>query len=564
VRSDAISRAIYEPLETIEALGAAIDSFGGGLALLRACRTSSGTIEDWLIVHVNEQVRSTWRSRKGELSDRRWTTLFGPLEDTPFCRLCIEALATGRRQEADIESSPGTQNEWRNVIVIPAGHDLVAVTTRDIAALRSAQEQLTLQRARMSALAEHISDIMIITDGDGRITWCSPAIRRVLGFDPSQWWARRLFEIVETEDASVACDFLPDALDLDRGRAAVHELRIASAKGEVRWFEATAHDERDNAALRGVVISLHDTTARRESALQLRASEARSRMIVDSVGDAIVTVDDRGLIQAFNAAAERTFGIEASEAVGTPWQRLVPEETINALSERNLTDMSAVDHVEMTARRANGDRFPAYLAMSSVETNGQRLWIGLCRDISDQKAMEAALERLALHDPLTGVPNRHVLLRSIEKALADAGSADELSSGSLLAVYYVDLDGFKVINDTLGHSVGDRALIETTIRIQRAARSGDTVARLGGDEFVVVCTGLPGVDHVDTLAERLRLEINQPVSMDGLEVALSASVGVAVWDGKQNADELLRAADTAMYEAKASRRRQVRPGSSPR
>jgi diguanylate cyclase (GGDEF)-like protein/PAS domain S-box-containing protein len=560
--TDAISRAIYEPLETLEALGAAIDGFGGGLTLLRAVRGPSGGVEDWLIVHVNELVASTWRPSFGELAGRLWTTVFGPLERSAFLPLCLDALATGRRQEADVEIALVTHREWRNVAALPAGKDLVAVTTRDIAAQRSAQEQLTLQRARMSALAEHISDIVTITDHEGRITWCSPALRRVLGFDPAQWWARRLVEIVDPGDAELAARLLPEALDRTDDarvegpeRPQSHEVRIATATGEVRWFEATAHDERNNAALHGVVIALHDITERRDALARLRAAETRSRLIVDSVADAIVTVDGTGLIQAFNAAAERTFAMSASEAIGTSWRRLVPDQTVADMVERNRSGMIGFDHVEMLARRSSGELFPAYIAMSYVDTDGERLWIGLCRDISAQKELEATLQRMALHDPLTGIPNRHLLLDAIEEALQGHRADDDL-----VAVYYIDLDGFKTINDTLGHGVGDRTLIETTIRIQCAARAGDFVARLGGDEFVVVCADVANRADIDALANRLALELNRPVAIDEAQVALSASVGVAVWDGHQSADELLRAADQAMYAAKAQRRKRPEGG----
>jgi diguanylate cyclase (GGDEF)-like protein len=161
------------------------------------------------------------------------------------------------------------------------------------------------------------------------------------------------------------------------------------------------------------------------------------------------------------------------------------------------------------------------------------------------EAERAKLADLALHDGLTGLPNRILLFDRIEHALRVASRNE-----GALAIFFVDLDGFKAINDRFGHDVGDQLLVAVSARLCEAVRDSDTVARLGGDEFVVVCEGLDDMPHLTVVAERMISSLSRPFPLDGGEVSISASVGIAAAGGGDDPRDLLLRADVAMYAAK--------------
>ena len=170
---------------------------------------------------------------------------------------------------------------------------------------------------------------------------------------------------------------------------------------------------------------------------------------------------------------------------------------------------------------------------------------GTCQDITDRKQAEAALTHNALHDPLTGLPNRALLLDRIEVALARSARVDKS-----VAVLFLDLDRFKLINDSRGHAAGDVVLRAVAERLRAAVRPSDTVGRLGGDEFVVVCEDAVAVWEATVLGERLIRTLEEPFQVEGGEIFVTVSVGIAIAEATASADELLRDADVAMYQAK--------------
>ncbi|MGZ4699888.1 MAG: diguanylate cyclase domain-containing protein [Ilumatobacteraceae bacterium] len=205
-----------------------------------------------------------------------------------------------------------------------------------------------------------------------------------------------------------------------------------------------------------------------------------------------------------------------------------------------------VGRAELTRCRADGTSFAAHVTLSLLHDDGGTL-AGrvLCvQDITVRKHLEAQLHRAALHDPLTDLPNRRLLLDRLEHALAMAPRV-----GAAVAVLFIDLDGFKVVNDSHGHEVGDQLLIQCADRLQGCLRDADTVARLGGDEFVVLLEGVAYPEEPQDVAQRLLRVLVQPFKLDGATVRISASIGVATGISC-TPRSLLHDADSAMYEAK--------------
>ena len=231
---------------------------------------------------------------------------------------------------------------------------------------------------------------------------------------------------------------------------------------------------------------------------------------------------------------------------------------LGAVIARVLQDKDAWQG-EVRLRRRSGDTYPAWLMVSAVrdgsKTGGIGNYIGICIDITDRKANEERIQYLAHHDVLTDLPNRSLCVQRLQEALAQAALG-----GEQVAVLFIDLDRFKIINDTLGHHIGDGLLRSVAERLKQAVRGHDTVSRLGGDEFVIVMRGVASKDEVrQTVERRLIPLIRHSHPVDGHELNVSCSVGIAVYpeDGTQ-LDELMRRADAAMYEAKATGRDMAR------
>jgi diguanylate cyclase (GGDEF)-like protein/PAS domain S-box-containing protein len=296
-----------------------------------------------------------------------------------------------------------------------------------------------------------------------------------------------------------------------------------------------------------------DTVKAEHPALrQLPQSEDGYRALVESATDAIVSADARGRIVSWNRAAERMFGYEDLEVLGRPLTILIPEGLREA-HERGLDRFSSSGEarimgrtVELEAVRADGNLFPIELSLSMWSTEEGRFFTGVVRDVTARRLAQQKLSHQALHDPLTGLPNRTLVLDRIGQALARSARHDWS-----VAVLFFDVDRFKVVNDSLGHGAGDALLVLVVERLQGLLRSGDTMSRLGGDEFLVVCEEVAGVDDARHLAQRLSHAFSTPFVLGEREMFATASLGIALGRSPEATPEsLLRDADAAMYRAK--------------
>jgi diguanylate cyclase (GGDEF)-like protein/PAS domain S-box-containing protein len=284
-------------------------------------------------------------------------------------------------------------------------------------------------------------------------------------------------------------------------------------------------------------------------------SSAELASIVQSAEDAILSVDAEGRIATWNHAAERTFGLTADLADGRPLSDLFGAERRGEVASHLATVARGepVARYEIDVLDASGGRVDLSLTYSplpgSTDAAGGASVIG--RDISDLKRLEEQLSHQALHDSLTGMPNRALFRDRLDHALRRAVRPVMGPLGSRTAVLFIDLDDFKVINDTLGHRIGDSLLIDVGTRIAGAIRPGDTAARLGGDEFTVLLEALDDGSEARLVADRILTAIAAPFHLDGHDIVIGASIGIVLGDAAaQDPDNLLRSADTALYEAK--------------
>ena len=309
-----------------------------------------------------------------------------------------------------------------------------------------------------------------------------------------------------------------------------------------------------------MVIVLQATRQRSEQAL--RDSENKLRGMINGALDAIVTIDEQGAIIEFNPAAEHIFGYRREEVLGRlladviipPGMRKVHQEGHARFIKTGKQKMFG-RRLELTAMRANGSEFPIELTITSLSDQGLPYVTGFIRDITEKKRAEQDIRNLAFFDSLTGLPNRRLLIDRLQQALAS--SARTRNCG---AVLFIDLDNFKIINDSRGHDYGDLLLIEVARRLRNCVRAEDTVSRLSGDEFVIILEDLgtdvaQSVIEARAVGEKILQSVHQSYRLKEIEYHNSGSIGICLFcGGETSVEELLKRADTAMYQAKAAGR----------
>ncbi len=304
------------------------------------------------------------------------------------------------------------------------------------------------------------------------------------------------------------------------------------------------------------IMLLHNISLTQE----LAQKENHFRSLVQSSSDVIMIADPSGVLRYVSPAAAGVYGRDADELIGTELAALIHPDDLGGVVHEVRRFLTAPPSEEPTTRIECRFRSGAgdWLNVESTVNRHQGGLIFNSRDVTERVRLQAQLQHNAEHDPLTDLPNRALFTRRVRQALSGRRSGD---SGT--AVLFIDLDGFKGVNDRLGHQAGDELLIQAARRLQDSVRAGDTAARLGGDEFAALIAGDAGHDpaarefQVHEIADRLRLRLSQPYQVDGTEARVAASIGVAFAEPGINAGDLLRNADLAMYRAKAGGKNRV-------
>jgi diguanylate cyclase (GGDEF)-like protein/PAS domain S-box-containing protein len=275
--------------------------------------------------------------------------------------------------------------------------------------------------------------------------------------------------------------------------------------------------------------------------------------IVESADDAILSVEADGRIATWNAGAQAMYGRTQEDVIGQRLDVLFADgygDELPSLLESVLAG-DRVERFETVHKVLDGSRIDVWLTLSPISSGGSIVGASvIARDIRDRKRLEEELAHQALHDSLTGLPNRVLFRDRLRQSLHGHPDLKRAATGRH-AVLFVDLDNFKVINDTLGHQAGDELLVAVAARLRDTLRGSDTAARLGGDEFTILLANIDSGSQASAAADRILDELRRPFDLGGHEVVVSASIGIAFGEaGADDPDDLLRAADTALYEAK--------------
>jgi len=345
------------------------------------------------------------------------------------------------------------------------------------------------------------------------------------------------------------------------------QVDAAGSDGIEQEFVLYAHDGRrietivvfhrlNLAGEEALIAHVRDVTDERASQRARDESEARFRAFFEFAGISIHVLSFDGIVLEANPASKELLGYDPQEIIGRSATSLSPEEDVEATRElgRELRDGTR-DAVTVERRffHKDGHLVWGQLTVSVVHHGGEKRMIGMIQDITERKRMEGQLLKQAFQDELTGLANR-VLFRDRLRHALDRRDRH----ATKVAVILLDLDGFKRVNDSLGHAVGDELLQIVGRRIASTVRAGETVARLGGDEFAVVIEEVGEKDDPQVLADRLLMLLRMPMRVGGREVVVGVSIGIAIAEVTDDEETVLRNADTAMYAAKASGKACVR------
>ncbi len=421
----------------------------------------------------------------------------------------------------------------------------IIMNLRDVRWRLEAERALRESEERFRALVQHSADVIIVTDELGTITYASPSASRVFGREPDELVGTASVDLVHPDDLRTLSESLADPESRQRTSTITH--RVIDANGDPRWVETTRTNLVEDAAVEGLVFNIRDITARVET----EQDTQRLTDIFEVTEDLVVIVDTAArLLYANRAAREfwQTGSDPLSDELGL--EQFLPEESARRFA-REIEPVARRDGVwsgEVVVEAVDDE--PVSMSTQFLVHRGAdgeiEFYSTVMRDISERKRFEHELAHQATHDPLTGLPNRTMLLDRLSASLRTARR-----TGTRVAVLFLDLDHFKVVNDSLGHSLGDQLLMSIAERLDLAVRPGDTIARFGGDEFVLMCRNLNGPEDATVIADRVSDAISRPFDLGDSEVYVGASIGIALSDDEtEDPETLIRDADAAMYRAK--------------
>ncbi len=410
------------------------------------------------------------------------------------------------------------------------------------AARESIEVELRQSERRFKALVSNAADIIVVTDVNGMSQYVSPAFDRILGRSADPYKNESMGRFMHPDDlARIAEDFPP--LLSDPSRVLTTVVRAHDADGRWRYFEATITNHLDDPDVRGIVGNLHDIT-------ELREAHERFRSAFENAPIGMAMADLEGRIIRANPSMGEIVGRLPADLVGVSVHDLShpdDRETSRAEMHRLVSTGSNGYQIEKRYIHCDGHEVWISASVSCVrDEQGQPLYlIGQVEDVTERRAMRERLAYAAIHDALTGLPNRELFMDRLEVALRRAAR-----SRHNVAVIFLDLDRFKLINDSLGHDIGDQVLSAVGDRLSSAMRASDTLARFGGDEFTVLCDEVDHESDALEVAQRLVVAMSQPLALPSGEVFASLSVGIALSSGAESGPVMMRNADIAMYRAK--------------
>ncbi len=429
-------------------------------------------------------------------------------------------------------------SKWWDVVVTSIMNaegqpEQLLVVSRDITERKQAEEE----RDRFFSLS---LNMMCVAGFDGYFKRMNPAWSKTLGFTQEELLAKPYIEFIHPEDRVAT---IAEAHKLaSGGESTGFENRYLCKDGSYRWLLWNTVQFGEQELLYCVA---HDITERKQAEEEVREMS----VALENAVEGISRLDTQGRYITVSRAYASNFGYQPEEMIGMEWQLTVhPEERDNMMAAYQY--MLTNGKVEVETRGVRKDGSVYYMQSVMISTYSQQEFSGhycFAKDVTERKQTESQLRHQACHDALTGLPNRVLFIDRVDHAIKRAKRQKDY----LFAVLFLDLDRFKVVNDSLGHIIGDQLLIAIARRLEACLRPADTVARLGGDEFTILLENINDISDATQIAERIQTELSLPFHLGGHEVFTTASIGIALnTTGYNRSEDILRNADTTMYRAK--------------
>lgn len=299
----------------------------------------------------------------------------------------------------------------------------------------------------------------------------------------------------------------------------------------------------------GATIIYKDVTELKKAALELEKSQEKFKVITESTFDIITLINLDGLIEYASPAYETISGFSIQDTLGTSLSENVHPEDAETLQEslESLISGGKSSPIEVRFKHREGHYLWMEVSPTPILEEGEvKQLFTISRDITERRKLQENIARMAFYDHLSGIPNRRTFDDELDKAISQAKS-----NGKKVAVFMLDGHKFKQINDRFGHDAGDAVIREMAVRLQNSVPPHGTAARLGGDEMGVILPGIESLQTAENLAEQILKSYESPVPFNGLEINISAGIGIAIYpDHSTNEKQLVKFADTALYEAK--------------
>ena len=459
-----------------------------------------------------------------------------------------------RKEEVRLRGADGTWYDFeviaKNLLANPAITGIV-VTCRDITERKRQEAQLRQSEQQYQQLYDHAPDAYFSVTPDGMIKAANQYGAEYLGYSKEELIGKPALMTIYEPDRKQAQQWLNDIFT-NQLEQRENEVRKLCKNGSYIWVrDRTQLLLNEEGTPTEVHIICRNITERKQAEQALQESEAKFRSLIQNSSDLIVLLDRNRIIQYASPSHARILGCRPRELIGKEFLEFVhPDDsrsTLNAFDEL-LETRSRRLGVELRVRvqdgswcylESIGNNLLDELAVAAIVVNS--------RDITERKQAETQLFQNAFYDPLTGLPNRSFFMNRLEHALEYSLRHQDY----LFAVLFLDLDRFKIINDSLGHSFGDRLLVAIAAQLKSCIRPTDTAARLGGDEFTVLLEGIENESDAIRVANRIQEELKSPFKLSEQEVFTGTSIGIALSEaGYSRAEDILRDADLAMYRAK--------------
>lgn len=416
------------------------------------------------------------------------------------------------------------------------------------------------QQRSLQAMLEAAPEATVVLDAVGTVTALNVLAATLLGGSRESVLSQPLGAWLQAPGDAALADALLHLRTERQPRQLLRAEAIHARRADGEWFPVElrlAHVEASGGAL--AVVTMLDLAPQLAQEQRLADARTQAETTLDAVGEAVVTCDLAERIISFNPAAARMSGWPAHEAIGLPLSEVLrfsdPDSDAplhSLLRDAMRGNVSLRQQHDRLLVRRDGERAAVAESVAPVRDRFGQATGGvlLLHDVTRSHAQAQSLAHQALHDHLTGLPNRVLLRDRLSQALAQVERGGR-STGYKGALLYLDLDHFKPINDSLGHPVGDRVLQEVASRLRAGVREDDTVSRQGGDEFVLLLVRLADPRDAARVAEKLIQAIERPIHVDGHDLFVSASIGIALFpqDGR-DIETLTKQADTALYDAK--------------